>query len=209
MRSIHAVSDGEYPASTPSPTWVNVPRVSSAQFATVLPGEFSTLHPNSGGIGTGFALEMPEPVLCFHPWSVSSEPLDMYLGPRFMWIVSDAARNVFQDVDDKAFVWRKARVVTKEGATLDLSYWVCDIVRHLDALDERRSAPLIEITPAGLRRASPNVALESVFNVEAIGAAHVFRGVFHPLVHCDDAFKVSCERANLSGITFLRLGHAE
>ena len=82
------------------------------------------------------------------------------------------------------------------------AYWLCDVVRVLDAVDEARSRLRIEYE-GEIKRYSVLGGADIVFNEDVVGAAHLFRMAhMESAVICDRPIKEACRAASLKGITF-------
>ncbi|MCC8967957.1 DUF1629 domain-containing protein [Bradyrhizobium sp. Pear76] len=125
------------------------------------------------------------------------------------WLVSDQTKAVFQAVDHSGFDFFPCDVSLPEDEYQGPAYWLCDVVRILDALDEAESRLKI------FKRGEPDYryigdkfydiagGARLVFKEDAIGAAHVFRMAYRmPTIICDDVLKDACKAAGLRGIKF-------
>lgn len=135
-------------------------------------------------------------------------PLDIRIFHHF-WLVSDRAKTVFQAVDPAGFEFTPCKVSVPRGTYVGPRYWLCDVIRVLDALDEKQSRLEIGI------RTDPNYrdfgqkyyhlvgGAKLVFDPDAIGSAHIFRMAFLDMtVICDQTVKEACKAAGLIGIKF-------
>jgi hypothetical protein len=140
--------------------------------------------------------------------SAGSLPYDLepYYG---WWLISDRTKAVFERIDPEAFVFVPCRVRAPHGNYDGPAYWLCDVVRVLDALDEARSRLIIRIEddPWSLRFgkkvyvAMPGSKL--VFTDAAIGKAHIFRMAHdEATIICDQDMKGACKEAGLKRIRF-------
>jgi hypothetical protein len=125
------------------------------------------------------------------------------------WLVSDRTKSVFEAVDPAGFAFLACDVRVPSGDYDGQGYWLCDVVRILDALDEARSRLKIGIredkaySDFGKKYYSLAGGRELVFRDEAIGDAHVFRMEYlHAVVISDQAMKDACKAAGLKGIKF-------
>ena len=127
----------------------------------------------------------------------------------FYWLVSDRTKSVFQAVDPSGFDFIACEVRVP-GAEYDgPAYWLCDVVRVLDALDEAQSRLKIGVrddkaySDFGKKYYSLAGGAELAFREDAIGGAHVFRMAYlEAMVICDQALKDACKVAGLKGIRF-------
>ncbi|MCS3726514.1 imm11 family protein [Bradyrhizobium betae] len=134
--------------------------------------------------------------------------LEMY---HHYWLVSDRTKAVFESVDLAGFAFVACDIRLAKGQYEGPGYWLCDVVRVLDAVDESQSRLLVGI------RDDPNyrdfdkkyysVVIKGgarlVFRDEVIASAHVFRMAYmEATVICDDVLKNACKEAGLAGIGF-------
>jgi len=97
----------------------------------------------------------------------------------------------------------KCEVRFRNG-TAGPAYWLCDVIRVLDAVDEAASRVKIKYDPIyGIKSYSLAGGASLIFKEDVVGSAHVFR-VFHlkPAIICDQQLKDACKGAGLKGITF-------
>jgi hypothetical protein len=135
-------------------------------------------------------------------------PRDLELFHDF-WLVSNRTKSVFEAVDSAAFAFLACDVRLPSGDYDGPPYWLCDVVRVLDALDEAQSRLQIGIRESkaysdfGKKYYSLAGGRELVFRDDAIGDAHVFRMEYlQPIVICDQTMKDACKAARLKGIKF-------
>jgi hypothetical protein len=117
------------------------------------------------------------------------------------WLVSDRMKTLLELSDPAAVAFVRCDVHLADGAA-GPAYWLCDVVRVLDAVDEARSRLVIDYEEKiKLYRLSRGADL--VFNEDVVGAAHLFRMAhMEPVVICDQLLKEACRAASLKGITF-------
>jgi Protein of unknown function (DUF1629) len=140
--------------------------------------------------------------------SVGRLPQDLELFHAY-WLVSDRTKSVFEAVDPAGFAFLACDVRMPSGDYDGPPYWLCDVVRVLDALDEEQSRLTIGIredkaySDFGKKYYSIAGGNDLVFRDDAIGDAHVFRMEYlHPTVICDQTMKDACKAARLKGIKF-------
>jgi hypothetical protein len=128
----------------------------------------------------------------------SHRPLRDLEGCRGYWLISDRAKQVFERVDPEAFAFVKCEVrfVTGEPGP---DYWLCDVVRVLDALDEARSRiPTFSSGPS-----KPSSWTSLAFKEDIVGSAHAFRMLQEVwVVICGQSLRDACKAAGLKGIGF-------
>jgi hypothetical protein len=140
--------------------------------------------------------------------SVGSLPYDLepYYG---WWLISDRTKAVLERLDPEAFVFVPCDVRVPHGSYHGPDYWLCDVVRVLDALDESQSRLTIRIESDArslnfgkkVYMAMPGSKL--VFTEAEIGKAHIFRMAHCEAdVICDQDLKDACKSAGLKRIRF-------
>ncbi|MEZ2146470.1 DUF1629 domain-containing protein [Bradyrhizobium sp. DN5] len=140
--------------------------------------------------------------------SVGDLPHDLEPYYRW-WLISDRTKAVFERLDPEAFVFVPCDVRVPHGSYDGPNYWLCDVVRVLDALDEAQSRLIIGIRDDiryldhGKKYYEIILGSKLVFREAAIGKAHVFRMAHHEAaVICDQDFKDACKSAGLKRIWF-------
>jgi hypothetical protein len=155
----------------------------------------------------------PEPPRFLFDRKFGRPPRDLDLFHDYS-LVSDRTKAVFQSIDPGAFAFVRCDVTVRQGVTVKgkyngPGYWLCDVVRILDALDETKSRLKVR------RRGEPDYgyrgekfyeiasAAELVFKQDVIGEFHAFRMAHRvTTVICDDVLKDACRAAGLTGIRF-------
>ncbi|WP_407194057.1 imm11 family protein [Bradyrhizobium sp. STM 3566] len=139
---------------------------------------------------------------------VGSLPYDLELCYHW-WLISDRTKAVFEGLDSEAFVFVPCSVRMPHGIYDEPKYWLCDVVRVLDALDESQSRLRIGIRndvryiDHGQKYYDLSVGDKLVFREEAIGNAHIFRMAYHDAgIICDQDLKDACKSAGLKRINF-------
>jgi len=172
------------------------------------------LAPDTGVLdpfpGRGFP-KYPEPPRFVFGGTRDRAPRDLEMYHHY-WLVSDRTKAVFESVDLAGFAFVACDIRLAKGQYDGPGYWLCDVVRVLDAVDEAQSRLLVGI------RDDPNyrdfgkkyysVVIEGgarlVFRDEVIASAHVFRMAYmEATVICDDVLKNACKEAGLAGIGFI------
>ena len=125
------------------------------------------------------------------------------------WLVSDRTKSVLQAVDPTGFIFVACKVRIPGGDYDGPDYWLCDVIRVLDALDETQSRLKISrrgetgYLYSGEKHYSLAGGAELVFKDDIIGNMHVFRMAYQePTVICDQVLKDACKAAGLKGIKF-------
>ncbi len=118
------------------------------------------------------------------------------------WLISDRLKLLFESVDPPAFAFQVCDVTLRDGSTGPV-YWLCDVVRVLEAFDERTSQEL---------RRSPNKfyslknARSLIFDETVIEELHIFRTPYSYTsgsVFCDQSMKDAFKAASIKGVRFV------
>lgn len=111
---------------------------------------------------------------------------DFQVGFEGYWLVSDRLKGIFESIDPDAFEFAVCELVKHNGTPGDL-YFLCDVVRSLDAIDDDASDVKVatEGYPKGKFYKLAGGA-KLAFRKEVVDGAHVFRNPFNTrLVVCD------------------------
>jgi Protein of unknown function (DUF1629) len=113
------------------------------------------------------------------------------------WFVSDRVKAVFESVDPEAFEFLKCRVQLRDGSAGPL-YWLCDVVRVLDAIDEAKSNIMIATADDGSKVyhaiGRPDIAVRG----EVVGSHHIFRAKYSEEWRlCDETLRMACVKAGV------------
>jgi hypothetical protein len=116
---------------------------------------------------------------------------------------------VFESVDSEGFSFIPCTVRVPKGVWDGPGYWLCDVIRILDALNEDLSRLKIGIREDPVYRDFGQKyyqlfgGSELVFNEELVGDTHVFRMAhLKSCIICDQEMKGACKSAGLKGILF-------
>ncbi|CAD0303438.1 hypothetical protein CFBP7900_02130 [Xanthomonas hortorum pv. carotae] len=121
------------------------------------------------------------------------------------WIVSEGLKHVFESVDSQGFAFAACDFMLADGSP-GPQYYLCGVVRSLDALDEDASRVKIEYerdhqTGEDLKFYSVSGGASLIFNEDMVGNAHIFR---QPRLGidaiCDHVLAHALIAANLDGI---------
>jgi len=105
------------------------------------------------------------------------------------------------DAEGQAFVRCEVRL---EDGSESPPFWLCDIVRVIEAIDEERSRLRIEFDPNNGEKIYDLLGGASlVFRQDALGNAHIWRcqHLETPVI-CDESLREACRDAGLKGIRF-------
>ncbi len=163
-----------------------------------LPRQGNVLEPQYGA--RGFPAYPEPPLLRIMP--KLGRPLRDIEHYHAYWLVSGAAKDVFTSLDAEGFAFMKCSVFTEHWEP-GPEYWLCDVIRVLDAVDEENSIIRIEHDFLGKRYSFLGGA-SLIFRHEIVGLSHIFRLSYHTLsaVFCDQKMKGACKSAGLKGIQF-------
>lgn len=164
---------------------------------------------NMAALGVGRVLMSPRDKRSFPPLaetprllidkSLGRPPVDWELFHDF-WLVSDRMKSVLEAVDRDGVAFLRCETRSLSGGAP--VYWLCDIVRELDVIDEEKSCVRILEDGTDFRIYDPMAISNFVFKEEAIGSAHIFRPRFLPRIICDQSLKDACKAAGMRGIRF-------
>lgn len=117
------------------------------------------------------------------------------------WLVSDRMKTVLETVDPEGCALVRCDVRLGDGTPGPL-YWLCDVLRVLDALDETNSEVKIYDEPEG-KSYDFMGGTRFFFKEDIIGSAHIFRMAYAQLeIICDQQTKDACKVGGLKGIRF-------
>lgn len=112
-------------------------------------------------------------------------------GERF-WVVSDRARRLFIELDPDAFLFHPLSVVFApdmepyEGPP----YWLCDVVRYLDAIDLERTEHETKNHGVAGTIVYPSAFSEMYLKSDVVFEKYIFRPAYSPHnVYCSSEFR--------------------
>jgi hypothetical protein len=109
------------------------------------------------------------------------------------WLISDQMKALFETIDPQAFAFQACDVTYSDGSQ-GPAYWLCDVIRVLEAFD---ASTVAKATGSFLGDTT------LVFNETAIGNARIFRTRYSFLeVFCDQSLKDACKSAGIKGARF-------
>jgi len=142
--------------------------------------------------------DYPEPLRVLIDRKLGRPPRDMEQYHAF-WLISGKAKSVFETVDAAGFSFVQCETRRADGSP-GPEYWLCDVVRVLDAVDETASRMRIEYRD-GVKLYDLMGGASLVFKENVIGPAHAFRMAFlKAAVVCDQHLKDACKHAGLKGL---------
>jgi hypothetical protein len=135
----------------------------------------------------GFPDYLEKPHLMIGKRKVGHPPRDMEEFHSY-WLISYPLKVLFESIDPQAFAFQSCDVKFRDGSTGPV-YWLCDVVRVLDAFGD--------ITLQEIRRHH----MAAVFKENIVGDSHIFRTPYSVAdVFCDQELKDACKRARIKGI---------
>jgi hypothetical protein len=166
---------------------------------------------NFDALGVGRVLVSPRAKRSFPPLaetprllidkSLGRPPVDWELFDDFH-LVSDRMKRVLEAVDGEGVAFLRCETRSLNGGPAPV-YWLCDVIRMLDVVDEEKSDLRILEDGTDYRHYDPMAISSYVFREEAIGSAHIFRLRFlRSNIICDQAMKDACRAAGLRGLRF-------
>ena len=133
----------------------------------------NTMNPPDGEAG-----QYPERPHLIHVPELGGMPRDLE-EISGIWITSTALKRVFESVDPFGFAFAPCEFTLADGSP-GPQYFLCDVIRSLDALNEDASRVKIKYehdhqTGEELRFYSVAGGASLVFNEEIVAGAHIFR----------------------------------
>lgn len=168
------------------------------QAALCRPGMHTVDPPN------GDPAQYPERPHLVHVPAEGGAPRDFEVYAS-IWIVSQALKDVFDAVDPQGFAFAACDFTLSDG-TSGPPYYLCNVIRELDALDAPASRVKIKvehdfITEQDVTFYSIAGGASLVFKKDVVGGAHIFRqpnSGFDPI--CDRVLFDALTRAALDGV---------
>jgi len=175
------------------------PGVEIANEEKLLNPGMNTIDPPNGEAG-----QYPEKPHLIHVPDLGGMPRDLE-EIAGIWIISAALKHVFESVDPSGFAFAPCEFTLANGSA-GPQYFLCDVIRSLDALNEDASRVKIKYehdhqTGEDLKFYSVAGGASLVFNKEVVAGAHIFRqeriGI-EPI--CDRVLFDALNAANLNGV---------
>jgi hypothetical protein len=165
----------------------------------------NALYPPPGRQGFPAYLEKPRVVIGKRKKGPPPSDIELF---HSYWLISDRLKSLFESFDPPAFEFQACDVKLADGATGPV-YWLCDVVRVLDAFAE---STLQEIRRYRERTGNTYRGFQGdktlAFNETIIGNSHIFRTPYSlGDVFCDQALKDACKEAGIKGISFYDCTH--
>ncbi|UGY16546.1 imm11 family protein [Bradyrhizobium septentrionale] len=151
----------------------------------------------------GFA-DFDEPPRVLIAGSLGRPPRDLEMYHEY-WLVSDRLKQVLEAVDPAGIACVKCAVRNCDGTDRP-DYWLCDVLRVLDAVDEGASRVKIsrrDYEGRPWKGYSLLGGASLIFRGDVVRAAHIFRLQFlTPQIICDQELRDACKKSGLKGIRF-------
>ncbi|MCD0277839.1 DUF1629 domain-containing protein [Xanthomonas melonis] len=147
--------------------------------------------------GGGFPPLSETPRLIYNP-KRGPPPEDLEGGMSGYWLVSERLKSVFQDIDPEGFEFVECDYRLEDDSK-GPSYFLCDVVRTLDALDEDNSKLNIEISDEFAEGKYYNLSggARLVFKKNVVSGAHIFHLPYCGFVFCDRALRDAVHEAGI------------
>jgi len=118
------------------------------------------------------------------------------------WLVSDRAKQLFDKICEADFAYLTVDTEV-DPASEPATYWLCDIVSLVDALDESRSVVEREILRDGSIYHPPTNQRSLAVDENRVGVHSVFRmkTSFTTLI-CNERFRTEFKQSKLTGLSF-------
>lgn len=125
-----------------------------------------------------------------------SRPPKHLEGVGLYWLVSQRVKDVLEAIDPSGVVFSDCDVFYASGKPVKENYYLCDVIREVNALDEGRSN-LNYVVEDGYEYYSLLPDSEISFNADILGNAHIFRQEKIAAIFCDALLKNSLCRAGI------------
>jgi len=118
------------------------------------------------------------------------------------WLVSDGAKRLFDEINATDFTYLAVDTEFDPGSD-PTTYWLCDIVSVLDAVDEAHSAVASSIADDGSKVHLIGGYCSLAFDENLVRRHCVFRMKTNwPTLIGSESFKIAFKQAGLTGISF-------
>lgn len=148
----------------------------------------------------GFSHAYPEPPRFRHEKRKGGPPRDFNTFSGF-WLVSGRMKGVLEVIDSDAFEFVRCDFHAFDGM-ISPDFWLCDVVRVMDALDESASDVQI-IVRDGRKIYNLMGSVCLIFRSDIVGNARVFRMEYsQDSIFCDEFMRTACKQAGVTGVQF-------
>jgi Protein of unknown function (DUF1629) len=133
-------------------------------------------------------------------------PRDLNLYGAY-WLVSERLKDVLEAVDPAAFEFVDCDFTLPDGSK-GPHYYLADVVRVLDALDEEASQFKTRYdrdhrTNQTIKYYSFTGRTSLAFREQIVGDVHIFRTPYSSTEFCDGVLKAACKMAGITGVRFI------
>ena len=189
-----------------APSYYRVtPRISGGAWGIELENKL-TITPNGSGIlsfmngDRGFP-DWPETPRFVFDKKKGPMPRDIEMYGDY-WLVSVRAKYVLEYTARDGVLFARCDTRFSDGEETG-EYWLCEVTRVLDAVDEERSRIRIDYIGNNKKIYDLMGGASIHFRREVIGGAHIFRMAFmESCIIGDNSLKKRCFEANLNGFQF-------
>jgi hypothetical protein len=150
----------------------------------------------------GFPAYPEKPRLVIGKRKRGPPPSDIELYHSY-WLISDRLKSLFEAFDPAAFAFQACNVRLRDGSP-GPAYWLCDVIRVLDAFGEDTLQEIRRYQEkTGYRYRGFSGEKSLVFNEPVIGPSHIFVTPYSRAdVFCDQGLKDACKAAGIKGVAF-------
>lgn len=149
----------------------------------------------------GFA-KLPETPHLIYDRREGRMPRDLE-GMAAYWLVSEKLKNVFETVDPDGFAFVACDFTLPDGSK-GPQFYLCDVIREVDALDEFNSRIRI-IYDGDVKIYGFMGELSIKFKEEMLNGNHVFLTPYSNAIFCDNTIRDACKYIDANGILFERV----
>lgn len=147
----------------------------------------------------GFPAYREKPLVVIGKRKSGPPPSDIELFHSY-WLISDRLKLLFESVDPAAFAFQECDVKLRDGSA-GPAYWLCDVVRVLDAFGESTLQEIHRYRErTGLAYRSFLSDKTLIFNEVVIGGYHIFRTPYANDIFCDEILKNACKESSIKGV---------
>lgn len=127
-----------------------------------------------------------------------------------VWLVSSRAKAFLENQDSSAFVFEPALIAQNATANRVENYWLMDVIRQLDALDEFASNEPVRTLGDGTKFIRMPIGCAAIYRRRVVEPHKVFRLTYNAgFVACTAAFIASVQATNLTGIGWTLRGRLD
>ncbi|PKV14530.1 imm11 family protein [Xanthomonas prunicola] len=115
---------------------------------------------------------------------IGDMPNDMHDGFKGYWLVSEPLKQVFEAADPEGFAFALCDFRLEDG-TPGEPYYLCDVVRVIEAIDEAASTIKVLTGYRNGKYYDITGGAQFAFNKDVVGTAHIFRTPYTADAFCD------------------------